>query len=135
MPSERASSGVLCGDEAALYDRHQEVLWRRVRRHIHGPYALIDDACQQGWLILLRAPARARDRAGVADDGRDLQALAALPERQRCYLTLRVAGHSYVEIGEVRRLDRARSRSAEPGRKTLRLTLTCGPEAALWGWT
>ncbi len=140
MPSQQVSSGVLHGDEAALYDRHHEVLWRRVRRHIHGPDALIDDACQQAWLILLRAqPERETvlawlttvairesyrlskrecrelslddERCPAAQEtidpqqGREaraaLQALAALPERQRRYLTLRVAGHSYVEIGEV----------------------------------
>ena len=139
MPIQQTSSAALHGDEAALYDRHHEVLWRRVRRHIHGPDALIDDACQQAWLILLR---RQPDRATVLqwlttvaireayrlsgrewrelsldderspvpqetcdpEQGREaraaLQALAALPERQRRYLTLRVAGHSYVEIQE-----------------------------------
>lgn len=139
MPSEQVSSGVPRGDEAALYDRHHEVLWRRVRRHIHGPDALIDDACQQAWLILLRnQPERETvlawlttvaireayrlssrewrelslddDRSPTPQETSDpeqgrevraaLQALAALPERQRRYLTLRVAGHSYVEIQE-----------------------------------
>ena len=139
MPIQQTSSAALHGDEAALYDRHHEVLWRRVRRHIHGPDALIDDACQQAWLILLRAqPERETvlawlttvaireayrlsgrewrelslddERSPVPQEtcdpeqGREaraaLQALAALPERQRRYLTLRVAGHSYVEIQE-----------------------------------
>ena len=137
--SQAVDSRPLQGDEGALYDRHHDVLWGRVRRHIHGPDALIDDACQQAWLILLRSQPeretvlawlttvaireayRLSDRewrelslddercpipqeASDLEQGREaraaLQALAALPERQRCYLTLRVAGHSYVEIQE-----------------------------------
>ena len=139
MPIQQTSGAALHGDEAALYDRHHEVLWRRVRRHIHGPDALIDDACQQAWLILLRRqPDRAtvlqwlttvaireayrlseRERRELSldglhppvgqpavdpDQGREarmaLRALAMLPERQRRYLTLLVAGHSYQEIQE-----------------------------------
>ena len=137
--SQAADSRPLHGDEGTLYDRHHDVLWHRVRRHIHGPDALIDDACQQAWLILLRAQPeretvlawlttvaireayRLSDRewrelslddercpvpqeASDPQQGREaraaLQALAALPERQRRYLTLRVAGHSYAEIQE-----------------------------------
>lgn len=139
MPCQPPSSQALRGDEAALYDRHHEVLWCRVRHHIHGPDALIDDACQQAWLILLR---RQPDRETVLAwlttvaireayrlSGRErrelsldqlhpaateaaidpeqsreartaLRALAVLPERQRRYLTLLVAGHSYQEIQE-----------------------------------
>ena len=139
MPIHQTSSAALHGDEAALYDRHHEVLWRRVRRHIHGPDAMIDDACQQAWLILLRRqPDRetvlawlttvaireayrlsgcerrelsldqlhpaAAEAAIDPEQGREartaLRALAVLPERQRCYLTLLVAGHSYQEIQE-----------------------------------
>ena len=137
--SQAVEARPLQGDEGALYDRHHDVLWCRVRRHIHGPDALIDDACQQAWLILLRNQPQRETVLGwlttVAireayrlsnrewrelslddersptpqetsdpEQGREaraaLQALAALPERQRRYLTLRVAGHSYVEIQE-----------------------------------
>ena len=139
MPIQQTGAAPLHGDEAALYDRHHGVLWRRVRRHIHGPDPLIDDACQQAWLILLRAqPDRETvlawlttvaireayrlsgrecrelslddERAPVPPEASDpqqgrearaaLQALAELPERQRRYLTLLVAGHSYQEIQE-----------------------------------
>jgi RNA polymerase sigma factor (sigma-70 family) len=48
-----------------------------------------------GEALQLRAPV---DLETMIDARRALAALAALPDRERRYLTLRVAGHSYVEI-------------------------------------
>jgi RNA polymerase sigma factor (sigma-70 family) len=50
------------GDEAELFARHQPELWRAVRSQVAGPDAVVDDACAQAWLILLR---RQPDRATV----------------------------------------------------------------------
>src|SRR5215208_2794348 len=130
------------GDEANLYRRHHQALLIAVSHAINGSGALIEDACQTAWTILLR---RQPDRASVfawlyvvaiheayrlsaierrevhledlaiEDDwetilaGRvtiedqlealeALRALAALPDRQRQDLSLRVAGFSYREI-------------------------------------
>jgi DNA-directed RNA polymerase specialized sigma24 family protein len=50
----------LRGDEAALYDRHHRALVRAVARTVRASPALIEDACQTAWAILLRRqPARA----------------------------------------------------------------------------
>lgn len=141
----RTPPAALRGDESELYGQHQATLLRAVTRQVKAPPALIEDACQRAWLILLR---RQPDRgptlfawlrtvavreawalsstqrrtvaldeltdiegdespilAGPADQldhaveaRRALRALAALPDRQRRYLTRLAAGHSYQEI-------------------------------------
>src|SRR5215213_1609955 len=42
------------GDEAELYLLHHDRLVRAVARMVNAPAALIEDACQTAWLILLR---------------------------------------------------------------------------------
>ena len=44
----------LRGDEAELFHRHHRDVLRNVSRAVNAPPALIDDACQNAWLILLR---------------------------------------------------------------------------------
>lgn len=44
----------LRGDESELYGQHQTTLLRAVARQVNAPPALIEDACQRAWLILLR---------------------------------------------------------------------------------
>ena len=130
------------GDEAKLYQRHHQALLIAVSHAINGSGALIEDACQTAWTILMR---RQPDRASVfawlsvvaiheayrlsaierrelhledlaiegdwetilagrvtVDDQLEaldaLRALAALPDRQRRDLSLRVGGFSYREI-------------------------------------
>src|SRR3954470_4315301 len=51
------------GDEADLYLLHHERLVRAVARVVSAPAALVEDACQTAWLILLR---RQPDRYGHA---------------------------------------------------------------------
>jgi RNA polymerase sigma factor (sigma-70 family) len=47
------------GDEADLYREHRDALYRIVRATVRGPDELVEDACQNAWLILLcRQPAR-----------------------------------------------------------------------------
>src|SRR5215204_5355316 len=129
------------GDEADLYRRHHHALLIAVSHAINGSDALIEDACQTAWTILLR---RQPERASVfgwlyvvaiheayrlsAIERREvhledlavegdwetilagrvtvedqlealeaLRALAALPDRQRRDLSLRVAGFNYRE--------------------------------------
>ena len=48
------------GDEAELYRRYHHDLMRAVARVINAPHALIEDACQSAWTIMLR---RQPDRA------------------------------------------------------------------------
>jgi RNA polymerase sigma factor (sigma-70 family) len=133
------------GDEAELYRRHHQALLIAVSHAINGSGALIEDACQTAWTILLR---RQPDRASVfawlyvvaiheayrlsAIERRELhledlaiegdwetilagsltvedqlealealRALAALPDRQRHDLSLRVAGFTYREIAQL----------------------------------
>jgi len=43
------------GDEGDLYRRHHRQLERAVARAVNGPPALIEDACQTAWTILLRS--------------------------------------------------------------------------------
>jgi DNA-directed RNA polymerase specialized sigma24 family protein len=50
------------GDEANLYQRHHQALSIAVSHAINGSGALIEDACQTAWTILLR---RQPDRASV----------------------------------------------------------------------
>src|SRR5215204_6876878 len=50
------------GDEADLYRRHHHALLIAVSHAINGSGALIEDACQTAWTILLR---RQPDRASV----------------------------------------------------------------------
>ena len=50
------------GDEANLYERHHQALLIAVSHAINGSGALIEDACQSAWTILLR---RQPDRASV----------------------------------------------------------------------
>ena len=50
------------GDEANLYERHHQALLIAVSHAINGSAALIEDACQSAWTILLR---RQPDRASV----------------------------------------------------------------------
>ena len=130
------------GDEADLYERHHQALLIAVSHAINGSGALIEDACQTAWTILLR---RQPDRSSVfawlyvvaiheayrlsaverrelhledlaiegdwdtilagrvtVDDQLEaleaLRTLAALPDRQRRDLSLRVGGFSYREI-------------------------------------
>src|SRR5215207_9492408 len=130
------------GDEADLYVRHHQALLIAVSHAINGSGALIEDACQTAWTILVR---RQPDRSSVfgwlyvvaiheayrlsAIERREvhledlaikgdwetilagrvtvedqlaaleaLRALAALPDRQRQDLSLRVGGFSYREI-------------------------------------
>jgi DNA-directed RNA polymerase specialized sigma24 family protein len=42
------------GDEAELYLLHHDRLLRAVARAVNEPAALVEDACQTAWLILLR---------------------------------------------------------------------------------
>ena len=42
------------GDEAELYLLHHDRLVRAVARVVNAPAALVEDACQTAWLILLR---------------------------------------------------------------------------------
>jgi RNA polymerase sigma factor (sigma-70 family) len=42
------------GDEAELYLLHHDRLVRSVARAVRAPRALIEDACQTAWVILLR---------------------------------------------------------------------------------
>jgi DNA-directed RNA polymerase specialized sigma24 family protein len=56
-----AGPAVTRGDEADLYLRHHRALVRSVGCAVSAPRALIEDACQTAWLILLRRqPARER---------------------------------------------------------------------------
>src|SRR5215204_6702363 len=50
------------GDEAELYVRHHQALLIAVSHAINGSGALIEDACQTAWTILVR---RQPDRASV----------------------------------------------------------------------
>jgi RNA polymerase sigma factor (sigma-70 family) len=50
------------GDEADLYERHHQALLIAVAHAINGSGALIEDACQTAWTILLR---RQPERASV----------------------------------------------------------------------
>ena len=50
------------GDEADLYQRHHQALLIAVAHAINGSGALIEDACQTAWTILVR---RQPDRASV----------------------------------------------------------------------
>jgi RNA polymerase sigma factor (sigma-70 family) len=143
---------VLRGDEADLYARHHRRLRRIVAGRLRLSSDLVEEACQQAWLVLLRrqpdrgptlfawlvtvavhegyrvsavhrrdasldacaTDADGRSTAAVADclaarevvdesleARRALRALAGLPERQRRYAMLRVAGLSYAEIAEL----------------------------------
>ncbi len=49
-----ASPAGLRGDEGELYRRHHQALLRAVARQVNAPDALIEDACQRAWIILLR---------------------------------------------------------------------------------
>jgi len=49
-----ASPAGLRGDEGELYRRHHQALLRAVARQVNAPEALIEDACQRAWIILLR---------------------------------------------------------------------------------
>jgi RNA polymerase sigma factor (sigma-70 family) len=139
----------LRGDEASLYARHHRRLEAAVRLAVNASPALVEDACQAAWLILLRRqPDRgprlfrwlrtvavheayalsARERrdlhledldGGDAGEGwqavirgpddfearlearRALRAVARLPDRQRRYVVLHVAGHRYGDIAEL----------------------------------
>jgi hypothetical protein len=51
------------GDEADLYQRHDQALMIAVAHAINGSDALIEDACQSAWAILVR---RQPDRASVS---------------------------------------------------------------------
>src|SRR4051794_27919904 len=44
----------LRGDEAELYRRYQRQLVRAVARIVHASDELIEDACQEAWMILVR---------------------------------------------------------------------------------
>jgi DNA-directed RNA polymerase specialized sigma24 family protein len=48
------STSVGRGDEAELYLLHHDRLVRAVARTVSAPAALVEDACQTAWLILLR---------------------------------------------------------------------------------
>jgi hypothetical protein len=129
------------GDE--LYRRHRRDLQHAVAREVRAPRELIEDACQNAWMIILRAQPHCRcafawlrvvaiheayrlmsierqqqtTLADVAaqsehlldvvhrrplDDAVEaleaLRHLAALPERQRTDLALKIAGYSHKEI-------------------------------------
>jgi RNA polymerase sigma factor (sigma-70 family) len=43
------------GDEDDLYRRHQRDLQRAVAHAVNAPRELIEDACQNAWIIMLRA--------------------------------------------------------------------------------
>jgi RNA polymerase sigma factor (sigma-70 family) len=143
----------LRGDEADLFAQHHQRLLRSVKRAVNAPDALIEDACQLAWTLLIRnqpdrgprllgwlrtvaiheayrlSRTQRRDLAledlaldgtgGSSPDGWEaliegptdldsqlaakhaLSVLASLPERQRCYLALLIAGYSYQEIVEL----------------------------------
>jgi DNA-directed RNA polymerase specialized sigma24 family protein len=44
----------IVGDEGELYLRYHDRLVRAVARTVNAPPALVEDACQTAWLILLR---------------------------------------------------------------------------------
>jgi RNA polymerase sigma factor (sigma-70 family) len=56
----RSTPSRLRGDEAELYQRHQGALVRAVARAVDAPREVIEDACQDAWLILLRRQAERR---------------------------------------------------------------------------
>src|SRR4051812_10833627 len=59
-PARPTDAAALRGDEATLFATHSGTLERAVRRAVEGPDALVEDACQCAWAILLRAqPERA----------------------------------------------------------------------------
>jgi RNA polymerase sigma factor (sigma-70 family) len=128
---------LLRGDEAQLFRDYEVALKCAVRHNVNAPEQVVEDACSNAWLQLLRyQPGRTnifawlrtvaireawraaeRERREVKLDrlpalrdphatpleqqlaARDaLALLASLPERQRRYLTLLVAGHSHDEI-------------------------------------
>jgi RNA polymerase sigma factor (sigma-70 family) len=126
------------GDEERLFVALADQLVHTVRAIVHGPDAMIEDACSFAWLQLVRCQPdretvfpwltkvavreawrlsrRERRDAHLEDLGleprspdgstieRALEArealglLAGLPEVQRRYLTLLVAGYRYAEI-------------------------------------
>lgn len=138
----------LRGDESELYRRHHRTLRRIVGLRVNISSDLIEDACQQAWIKLLRfqpdrGPAllgwlttvaireayrlSAKDQRHTSLDAptttgenaaatladrltspanidnslearRALRALANLSPRQRRYVTMHIAGHSYTEI-------------------------------------
>ena len=53
-PITTATTAALRGDETRLYPRHHQSLLRVVAHHVIAPRALIEDACQNAWTILLR---------------------------------------------------------------------------------
>jgi RNA polymerase sigma factor (sigma-70 family) len=130
---------LLRGDEAQLFRDYEIAFKSAVRHHVNAPEPVIEDACSNAWLQLLRTqPDRTNifawlrtvaireawrlaererrkttlERLTTHSDphatpleqqlaARDaLALLAALPDRQRRYLTLLVAGHSRNEISE-----------------------------------
>jgi hypothetical protein len=54
-PARPTDAAALRGDEATLFATHSGTLERAVRRAVDGPDALVEDACQCAWAILLRA--------------------------------------------------------------------------------
>jgi RNA polymerase sigma factor (sigma-70 family) len=60
QPPTDTTRSDLRGDEDELYRRHNRDLRRAVAHAVHAPHELIEDACQNAWMILLRAqPERA----------------------------------------------------------------------------
>jgi DNA-directed RNA polymerase specialized sigma24 family protein len=96
----------LLGDEEELFRRHHRSLVRAVGRVVGAPAELIEDACQNAWVALMRnQPTRTPALVGAAQsleaavDARvALTCLASLPEKQRHDLALLIGGFSYREI-------------------------------------
>ena len=57
-PARRTDPAALRGDEATLFAHHNAALRAAVRCAVHGSDALVEDACQSAWAILLRAQPR-----------------------------------------------------------------------------
>ena len=53
--ARRTDPAALRGDEATLFLAHNAALVHAVRRAVQGSDALVEDACQSAWAILLRA--------------------------------------------------------------------------------
>jgi DNA-directed RNA polymerase specialized sigma24 family protein len=110
-PTQRTSAAerrpALRGDEEALYRQHHRGLYRAVAHAVHAPAALIEDACQVAWTILLRVQPDRRSIFGwlyvVAT--REAFRLCARERRHLHPDTMRPAGSRDAVIADVFSID------------------------------